>query len=92
MAAAIELSKLGVAADLVEIDTDWRSYGAGITIGGPTLRAFGTIGVLDEIPSRGSRTVVGSAAVWSSRTPAALENWRYLEATRTRARKSCAIQ
>ncbi|WP_321854135.1 FAD-dependent oxidoreductase [Paraburkholderia tropica] len=53
MAAAIELRKRGIAVDLVEIDSGWRSYGAGITIGGATLRALGTIGVLDSVMLEG---------------------------------------
>eukprot|EP01034_Spumella_vulgaris_P041191 gene41191-50988_t len=40
MAAAIELRKQGAQVDLVEIDPGWRSYGAGISLGGATLRAF----------------------------------------------------
>jgi naringenin degradation protein FdeE len=54
MSAAIQLGKAGVDVDLVEIDPGWRSYGAGITVGGATLRAFGTIGVLDEMMTLGS--------------------------------------
>lgn len=53
MCSAIELRKRGIEVDLVEIDQDWRVYGAGITIGGPTLRAFGEVGVLDEIIQQG---------------------------------------
>jgi len=56
MSAAIQLRKLGIDVDLVEVDPGWRSYGAGITIGGPALRAFRTIGVLDEIMKRGALT------------------------------------
>jgi 2-polyprenyl-6-methoxyphenol hydroxylase-like FAD-dependent oxidoreductase len=48
MSAAIELRKRGIAVDLVEIDPHWRNYGAGISIGGPTLRAFGTLGILEQ--------------------------------------------
>lgn len=47
MSAAIELCKRGIAVDLVEIDANWRTDGAGISIGGATLRAFATLGVLD---------------------------------------------
>jgi 2-polyprenyl-6-methoxyphenol hydroxylase-like FAD-dependent oxidoreductase len=47
MAAAIALRKRGVAVDLVEIDAGWRSYGAGISLGGATLRAFKELGILD---------------------------------------------
>lgn len=53
MAAAIQLRKLGVAVDLLEIDPQWRSYGAGISIGGPTLRAFRTLGVLERFLEEG---------------------------------------
>ena len=48
MSAAIELRKQAYAVDLVEIDPGWRSYGAGISLGGATLRAFRTLGILDE--------------------------------------------
>jgi 2-polyprenyl-6-methoxyphenol hydroxylase-like FAD-dependent oxidoreductase len=48
MSAAIECAKRGAQVDLVEIDPDWRSYGAGISLGGATLRAFRQLGVLDE--------------------------------------------
>ena len=47
MSAAIELRKQGVEVDLVEIDPGWRSYGAGISLGGATLRAFRQLGILD---------------------------------------------
>jgi 2-polyprenyl-6-methoxyphenol hydroxylase-like FAD-dependent oxidoreductase len=53
MATAIQCAKLGLAVELVEIDPGWRSYGAGISIGGPTLRALRTIGVLDAFFERG---------------------------------------
>src|SRR5262245_39684611 len=53
MCAAIELRKRGVAVDLVEIDSQWRVYGAGITISGPTLRAFKTVGVVEAIMLHG---------------------------------------
>jgi 2-polyprenyl-6-methoxyphenol hydroxylase-like FAD-dependent oxidoreductase len=53
MSAAIELRKLGAEVDLVEIDPGWRSYGAGISLGGATLRAFRRLGVLDEFLAQG---------------------------------------
>ena len=56
MAAAIELRRQGIAVDLVEIDPGWRSYGAGISLGGATLRAFRRLGVLDAFMARGSAT------------------------------------
>jgi 2-polyprenyl-6-methoxyphenol hydroxylase-like FAD-dependent oxidoreductase len=53
MSAAIQLRKAGAHVDLVEIDRGWRSYGAGITLGGATLRALRTLGVLDEFLKHG---------------------------------------
>ncbi|MES2259952.1 MAG: FAD-dependent oxidoreductase [Pseudomonadota bacterium] len=53
MCSAILLRKSGREVDLVEIDPEWRVYGAGITISGPTLRAFGKVGVLQEIMDQG---------------------------------------
>lgn len=54
MSAAIELCKLGVEVDLVEIDAAWRNYGAGISLGGATLRAFRQLGILDEFLQLGN--------------------------------------
>ena len=54
MSAAIEMRKRGIAVDLVEIDPGWRSYGAGISLGGATLRAFRTLGILDAFLERGA--------------------------------------
>ncbi|HSH91940.1 MAG TPA: FAD-dependent oxidoreductase [Ramlibacter sp.] len=51
--AAIQLRKLGIAVDLVEIDPHWRTYGAGISISGATLRALGTVGVLPQFIEKG---------------------------------------
>ncbi|MBR9791444.1 MAG: FAD-dependent oxidoreductase [Gammaproteobacteria bacterium] len=48
MSAAIELSKVGVEVDLVEIDPNWRTDGAGITLGGATMRTFAQLGIVDE--------------------------------------------
>jgi 2-polyprenyl-6-methoxyphenol hydroxylase-like FAD-dependent oxidoreductase len=54
MSAAIELRKAGADVDLVEIDPQWRSYGAGISLGGATLRAFRQLGMLEEFMAQGS--------------------------------------
>jgi 2-polyprenyl-6-methoxyphenol hydroxylase-like FAD-dependent oxidoreductase len=53
MSTAIELRKRGVAVDLVEVDREWRVYGAGITIGGAALRAFKTLGIVQQILDQG---------------------------------------
>jgi len=54
--AAIQLRKAGIDVDLVEIDPGWRSYGAGITLNGATLRALDIVGVLPEIEAQGGCT------------------------------------
>jgi 2-polyprenyl-6-methoxyphenol hydroxylase-like FAD-dependent oxidoreductase len=53
MSAAIELRKRGAEVDLVELDAGWRNYGAGISLGGPTLRAFKQLGILDAFLREG---------------------------------------
>jgi 2-polyprenyl-6-methoxyphenol hydroxylase-like FAD-dependent oxidoreductase len=54
MSAAIALRRGGHDVELVEIDAGWRSYGAGISLGGATLRAFRTLGILDEFLKHGN--------------------------------------
>ncbi len=54
MSAAIELRKLGANVEVAEIDPGWRSYGAGITLGGATLRAFKRLGILDQFLEQGA--------------------------------------
>ncbi len=49
MSAAITLRKQGIAIDLIDLDPQWRVYGAGISITGPTLRAFKALGILDQV-------------------------------------------
>jgi 2-polyprenyl-6-methoxyphenol hydroxylase-like FAD-dependent oxidoreductase len=53
MACAIEMRKVGFDVDLIDIDPDWKVYGAGLTTTGPTLRALRTLGVLDEVMKSG---------------------------------------
>jgi 2-polyprenyl-6-methoxyphenol hydroxylase-like FAD-dependent oxidoreductase len=54
MSAAIQLRKLGIETHLVEIDENWRPEGAGISIGGATLRAFRELGILEQFLEHGS--------------------------------------
>ena len=56
MAAAISLAARGVSVDLIDIDPEWRVYGAGITITGPTLRAYRHLGLTEKIKSQGAVT------------------------------------
>lgn len=54
MAAAILLRQRGVAVELIDLDPDWRVYGAGITITGPTLRAYRHLDMVDSIAREGA--------------------------------------
>jgi 2-polyprenyl-6-methoxyphenol hydroxylase-like FAD-dependent oxidoreductase len=54
MCVAIQLRKLGFAVDLVEINPEGAVYGTGITLSGPTLRAFRSIGVLEQVLAAGA--------------------------------------
>jgi 2-polyprenyl-6-methoxyphenol hydroxylase-like FAD-dependent oxidoreductase len=53
MSATIALRRNGVAVDLIDIDPNWKVTGAGLTITGPTLRAFRQLGVYAEIAAQG---------------------------------------
>lgn len=53
MSATIALRRTGWNVVLVDLDPEWRVYGAGITITGPTLRAFGELGILEEVLREG---------------------------------------
>ncbi|MFT4249679.1 MAG: FAD-dependent oxidoreductase [Pseudomonas sp.] len=54
ISCAIQLRKQGLDVHLIDIDRNWRAYGAGLTITGPTLRALRTVGVLDEVVAQGA--------------------------------------
>lgn len=56
MATAIRLAEQGIAVDLIDLDPEWRVYGAGITITGPTLRAYKRLGLIDAIKEQGAIT------------------------------------
>jgi 2-polyprenyl-6-methoxyphenol hydroxylase-like FAD-dependent oxidoreductase len=56
MASAIRMREAGVAVDLIDIDPDWRVYGAGITITGVTLRSYKRLGLIDAIKAEGAIT------------------------------------
>lgn len=56
MASAISLTERGVKVDLIDLDPEWRVYGAGITITGPTLRAYKRLGLLEMIKHHGAIT------------------------------------
>jgi 2-polyprenyl-6-methoxyphenol hydroxylase-like FAD-dependent oxidoreductase len=56
MTVALQLSRQGVAVDLVEIDPGWRSYGAGISLHGSTLRVLRQLGLLERFLEEGYAT------------------------------------
>lgn len=57
MSAAILLQRQGLDVTVLEIDKNWRTDGAGITVSGPSLRAIEKIGLLDEFKQHGAITV-----------------------------------
>ena len=56
MTAALRLNSLGIAVDLIEIDAGWRSYGAGISLNGATLRVIRQLGLLEPFLAAGAVT------------------------------------
>lgn len=56
MAAAIRFGEAQADVTLIDIDPNWRVYGAGITITGPTLRAYRRLGLLEQIREKGAIT------------------------------------
>ncbi|MCC5968726.1 MAG: FAD-dependent monooxygenase [Pararhodobacter sp.] len=53
MSAALSLSEAGTRVHLIDSDPDWKVYGAGITITGPTLRVMRRLGILDRVLAEG---------------------------------------
>jgi len=53
MSLAIRMREAGWEVDLVEIDPQWRVYGAGISITAPTYRAAKRLGIAGELVARG---------------------------------------
>jgi len=56
MSAAISLARDGHNVELIDLDPEWRVYGAGITITGPTLRAYRDLGLVEAIAEHGAIT------------------------------------
>jgi 2-polyprenyl-6-methoxyphenol hydroxylase-like FAD-dependent oxidoreductase len=56
MATAIAAGRTGHEIVLIDLDPHWKVYGAGITITGPTLRAYRRLGLLEEIKAAGAIT------------------------------------
>ena len=53
LTAAIQMKRAGFDVDVVEINKEWMASGVGILLSGASLRALGSIGVLDEVVDAG---------------------------------------
>jgi 2-polyprenyl-6-methoxyphenol hydroxylase-like FAD-dependent oxidoreductase len=53
LATAIQLAKAGVQVDVFESKPELSALGSGITLQGNALRAFGTLGVWDDVQEKG---------------------------------------
>src|SRR5204863_6728601 len=53
MAAAIGFARRGVTVTFVEADPEWKAFGMGLTLLGPTLRALDSIGAADGCAAAG---------------------------------------
>lgn len=53
MTTALALRARAASVDLIDLDPQWRVYGAGITITRPTMRAFRELGLLDDLLEAG---------------------------------------
>jgi 2-polyprenyl-6-methoxyphenol hydroxylase-like FAD-dependent oxidoreductase len=78
MCCAVQLAKAGLDVTLVDIDPNWRVYGTGITITGPTFRALREIGVMEQViargfPGRGSRARTQSGILFKEVISVGLE-------------------
>ena len=59
MAFAIRMRELGWHVDLIEIDPQWRVYGAGISVTAPTYRAFKRLGIVQKVNEQGYGSTKG---------------------------------
>jgi 2-polyprenyl-6-methoxyphenol hydroxylase-like FAD-dependent oxidoreductase len=53
LTAAIALARRGIAAEIVEAQTDWRPAGIGLAIQSPPLRAMRSLGLMDAVVAAG---------------------------------------
>jgi 2-polyprenyl-6-methoxyphenol hydroxylase-like FAD-dependent oxidoreductase len=53
MSLAICLRRIGIDVDLIEKDSEWRAAGAGLSLNGASLAAFGRVGVLERMEAEG---------------------------------------
>lgn len=53
MTAALMLGRAGVQVSLIDLATEWKMVGAGLTLSAPTLRAMRMAGILDDVIQKG---------------------------------------
>jgi 2-polyprenyl-6-methoxyphenol hydroxylase-like FAD-dependent oxidoreductase len=53
LTAAIALARRGIAAQIVEVQTDWRPAGIGLLLQSPPLRAMRSLGLMDAVVASG---------------------------------------
>ena len=78
MSCAIAFLRKGHEVHLIDLDREWRSYGAGITIQAPMFRALRALGLADEVaaagyPCRGTRARRADGTLLSEVLTEALE-------------------
>ena len=54
MVAAISLKRRGFDVELIERSSEWRADGAGISLGGSTMRLFDQLGLMDDFRQIGA--------------------------------------
>lgn len=63
MSLAVFMRRIGWDVDLVEADPEWRVYGAGISITGPTFRALDQLGLMDALRREGHCSTSGDVII-----------------------------
>jgi len=63
MSLAVFMRRIGWQADLIEADPEWRVYGAGISITGPTFRALDQLGLMEDLRREGHCSTSGDVII-----------------------------
>jgi len=63
MSLAVFMRRGGWSVDLIEADAEWRVYGAGISITGPTFRAFDQLGLTEALRTEGHCSTSGDVII-----------------------------
>jgi 2-polyprenyl-6-methoxyphenol hydroxylase-like FAD-dependent oxidoreductase len=63
MSLAVFMRRIGWDIDLIEADPEWRVYGAGISITGPTFRALDQLGLIEALRREGHCSTSGDVVI-----------------------------